>query len=445
MTDALLRGSILHFPAATTPGAASVSAEHAVFHEDGVIAIQAGRIAGCESASTARTLGWSVDDAIDHRGCLLLPGFIDAHVHFPQVEMIGAWGEELIGWLERHTFPAEARHADRAFAAAQAERFCDALLAHGTTSAVVYATSHPGSADALFEAAQTRRMRLWAGKVLMDRNAPEALRDTPQSAWDDSSALIERWHGTDRLGYAVTPRFAPTSTPEQLDVAAALCRENPGVLMQTHLSENAAEIAWVRELFPERRDYTDVYDHHGLLGPEALLGHGIHLSDTEIAVLAERGAHVVFCPSSNLFLGSGLLDLARLDEAGVDVALASDVGGGTSLSMLSTAADGYKVLALRGQRFDPFRAVYQMTLGNARSLGADRRIGSFDTGREADLVVLDPSRRPLLDARVRDCDDLADLLFAYLVLGDDRVVAETRVLGAVATTAGDGRDASATA
>ena len=431
MERRLLRASFLDFPD-TTPAAPHVGAGHARHLEDGVLAVEDGRVAGLEDVRTARSMGWDVDAAEDRRGRLVLPGFIDAHVHFPQVDMIGAWGEQLIGWLERHTFPAEARHADPAFSVAQAGHFLDALLAHGTTTAVAYATVHASSADALFAAAADRRMRLFAGKVLMDRNAPAELCDTAAKGHADSAALIARWHGHGRLGYAVTPRFAPTSTPEQLEAAADLCRSHPDVLMQTHLSENEGEIAWVRELFPARRDYTDVYHHHGLLGPRALLGHGIHLSDAERAVLAETGSHVVFCPSSNLFLGSGLIDLDALDEAGVDVALASDVGGGTSLSMLATAADGYKVLQLRGQRFDPYRAAYQMTLGNARSLGIEQHVGNFEIGREADLVVLDPAARPLLERRTRDCDDLADLLFALMVFGDDRVVAETRILGEVA-------------
>lgn len=433
MARTLLRGSILDFPDAT-PAAPEVTASHARYLDDGVLAIENGRVAGLLEAADARAAGWDVDGAVDHRGRLVVPGFIDAHVHFPQVDMIGAWGEQLMGWLERHTFPAEARHADRAFSEAQAEHFLDALLAHGTTTAVCYATVHAHSADALFAAAERRGMRLVAGKVLMDRNAPPELRDTAATGAADSEALIRRWHGRGRLAYAVTPRFAPTSTPEQLEAAAELCGAHPGVLMQTHLSENTGEIAWVRDLFPERRDYTDVYAHYGLLGPHALLGHGIHLSDAELAVLAETGSHVVFCPSSNQFLGSGLLDLERLDAAGVDVAIASDVGAGTSLSMLATAAAGYEVAQLRDQRFDPWRAFYQLTLGNARSLAMEAHIGNFETGREADLVVLDPEATSLLARRTADCEDLADRLFAFMVFGDDRVIAETRVLGELASS-----------
>ena len=428
MTTTLLRGSILDFPDAA-PNAAEIAEEHARHIEDGVLAIENGRIAGVLDVDAARAANWDVDGAIDHRGRLIVPGLVDAHVHFPQIDMIGAWGEQLIGWLERHTFPQEHRHAEPAFSEEQAGHFVDQLLAHGTTTAVCYATVHPGSVDALFEAARARGMRLVAGKVLMDRNAPPQLCDTAERGYEDSAALIERWHGLDRLTYAVTPRFAPTSTPEQLEAAGALCKRHPDVLMQTHLSENLGEIEWVKSLYPDRIDYTDVYDHFGLLGPGALFGHGIHLSAREREVLSASGSKVVFCPSSNLFLGSGLIDLDALDGAGVDVPIASDVGGGTSLSMLATAADGYKIAQLRGQRFDPFRALYQLTLGNARSLGMGAHIGNFEVGKEADLVVLDPQATPLLARRTRNCEALADLVFALMIFGDDRVVHETRLLG----------------
>lgn len=425
----LLRGAILHFPD-STPAGPGVGLSHAQFLADGILAIEDGRIAGLRAAEDAQAAGWDLTRATEHRGHLLMPGFVDAHVHFPQVDVMGAWGEQLITWLERHTFPAEARYADPAMARAHAGFFLDELLRHGTTTAAVYATSHPASAEALFAAADARAMRLAAGKVMMDRNAPDNLRDTAESSYTDSAALIERWHGKGRLVYAVTPRFAPTSTPEQLAAAGRLVAEHEGVLMQTHLSENEAEIAWVKELYPERRDYTDVYDHYGLLGPRSLLGHGIHLSDAELAVIAERGAHVVFCPTSNTFLGSGLLDLGRLDAAGVDVALATDVGGGTSLSMLTTAAEAYKVLQLQGQKLDPLRAAYQITLGNARAMGMASSIGSFDIGKEADVVVLDPRGQRLLARRTERAETLADLLFALMVLGDDRAVAQTYVMGA---------------
>lgn len=425
----LLRGSILHFPDAT-PGGPDVRAEHIEFLVDGVLRIEDGRIAGLLSAEAARDANWPLDKAIDYRGQLIMPGFIDAHVHFPQVDIIGAWGEQLITWLERHTFPAEMRYADAGVARAHAGFFLEELLRHGTTTAVVYATSHAASADALFAAADARQLRLAAGKVLMDRNAPAALLDTAESGYADSTDLIRRWHGRGRLAYAVTPRFAPTSTPEQLESARRLCAEHPDVLMQTHLSENRAEIEWVRELFPDAEDYTDVYDRYGLLGPRSLMGHGIHLSDRELGVLAERGSKIVFCPSSNLFLGSGLLDLARLDAAGVEMALATDVGGGTSLSMLATAADAYKVLQLQGQTLDPMRALYQITLGNARAIGMDAHIGNFELGREADLVVVNPRSRRLLARRADRSETLADLLFALMVMGDDRVIEQTFVLGA---------------
>lgn len=424
----LLRGAILHFPDATPEGA-RVERRHAEYLPDGVLRIVDGRVAGLAPAAAAAGLGWPLDDAVDHRGRLIVPGFIDAHVHFPQLEVMGAWGEQLIGWLERHTFPMEQRFADPDYAAERAETFLDELLARGTTSAAVYASSHRASAEALFAAAASRRLRLFAGKVLMDRNAPAALCDSAESGARDSRALIEQWHGRDRLGYAITPRFAATSTPAQLRAAGELLAAHADVLLQTHLAENQDEIAWVRELFPEARDYTDVYDHFGLLGPRTLLGHGIHLSDEELEVLAARRAVIVFCPSSNLFLGSGLLDLARLEAAGVRTALATDVGGGSSLSMLAAAADAYRVLQLQGQSLDPLDALYRITLGNARALGIERHVGNFAPGREADLVVLDASVPSLLAHRAEHCEAPADLLFAHMMLGDERSVTQTYILG----------------
>lgn len=442
----LLRGAILHFPDATPEGA-RVRRHHAEFLPDGVLRIENGRITDLAPAAAAASRGWQLDDAVDHRGRLLVPGFIDTHVHFPQLEIMGAWGEQLIGWLERHTFPMEQRFADPAYAAAQAEVFLDELLRRGTTTAAVYASSHRASAEALFAAASARHLRLIAGKVLMDRNAPAPLCDSAGSGVRDSRELIQRWHGRDRLGYAITPRFAPTSTPAQLLAAGELLAEyaeHEGVLLQTHLAENHDEIAWVRELFPDAQDYTDVYDRYGLLGPRSLLGHGIHLNDRELEVLAARRSVVVFCPSSNLFLGSGLLDLARLEGAGVRTALATDVGGGSSLSMLTAAADAYRVLQVQGQSLDPLAALYRITLGNARALGLDGQLGNFAPGREADLVVLDAGAPTLLARRAEHCETPADLLFAHMLLGDERSVAQTYILGepvlpeAVATTAAAG-------
>lgn len=424
----LLRGAILHFPDATPEGS-RVARHHAEFLPDGVLRIEDGLITGLAPAAAAAERGWQLDDAVDHRGRLIVPGFIDAHVHFPQLEVMGAWGEQLIGWLERHTFPMEQRFADPDFAAARAETFLDELLRRGTTTAAVYGTSHRGSAEALFAAASARSLRMIAGKVLMDRNAPAPLCDSAERGARDSRELIMEWHGRDRLGYAITPRFAPTSTPAQLQAAGQLLAEQDDVLLQTHLAETLEEIAWVRELFPEAQDYTDVYDRFGLLGPRTLLGHGIHLTARELEVLAARRSVVVFCPSSNLFLGSGLLDLARLENAGVRTALATDVGGGSSLSMLAAAADAYRVLQVQGQSLDPLAALYRITLGNARALGIDEQVGNLAPGREADLVVLDAGAPSLLARRAEHCASPADLLFAHMMLGDERSVAQTYILG----------------
>ncbi|MGQ0655512.1 MAG: guanine deaminase [Betaproteobacteria bacterium] len=403
---------------------------HALCHyADGLLVVRGGRIAevGDAAALLPRLApGFPLED---HRGRLILPGFVDSHVHYPQAGVIASHGERLLGWLERYTFPAERAFADAEVAREAAEFFLDELLRNGTTSAAVFCTVHAASAEALFGAAHARRMRMAAGKVLMDRNCPEYLRDTAQSGYDESKALIGRWHGEDRLAYAVTPRFAPTSTEAQLESAGALLREHPGVLMQTHLAENREEVAWVRELFPSARSYTDVYHRFGLLRPGAVLAHGIWLEDAERACLAESGAAIAFCPSSNLFIGSGLFPYRTTQAAGVRIGLGTDVGGGTSFSMLQTMQDAYKVTQLAGERFDALDGYYLATLGAARALGMDNAVGSLAPGREADLVVLDPAATPLLARRTARAETLEEKLFALMMLGDDRAVAATYVLG----------------
>ncbi|MCA9708030.1 MAG: guanine deaminase [Myxococcales bacterium] len=378
-------------------------------------------------------------EIIEHHGRILMPGFVDAHVHYPQLEMIASYGEQLLQWLERYTFPTERRFGDPAHAAAIAEAFLDELLRHGTTTAVVLGSVHRASADAIFEAAARRGLRLVAGQVMMDRHAPADLCDTPQSAYDDATALIEAWHerpGT-RLSYAVTPRFAATSSPAQLEVAARLRREHPGVFMHTHWAENLDEVEWVRQLYPASASYLGVYDDFGLLGPRAVLAHGVHVAPGDLERLAETGSTVALCPSSNLFLGSGLFDLAALQRAGVSIALGTDVGAGTSLSMLRTLADAYKVTQLRravagqpGARplsvDDAFHAI---TRGGARALGLHAHIGSFEPGKEADFVVLDPAATPLLALRTARAESLDERLFALMMLGDDRAVEATYVQG----------------
>ncbi len=385
-----------------------------------------GRIAGVRPGSEAPEPGWIVDD---QRGRLLMPGFIDTHVHSAQLEVIASHGTELLQWLERYTFPSERAFADPAVAEAGATRFLDALLAHGTTSAVVFPTVHKVSADALFAQAASRGMRLVAGKVLMDRHAPDGLRDDVHQAERDCLELIERWHGKGRNAYAVTVRFAPTSTPAQLAMAGALCRADPSLYMQTHVAENRAEVRWVAQLFPEARSYLDVYARAGLLHARSVLAHGIWLDDADCAVLREAGAQIAFCPSSNLFLGSGLLDWPSLRQAGVAVSVASDVGGGTSLSMLRTLADGYKAQALAGQRLSAWSALHAATLGAAQALQLPHEIGRLEPGCMADLCLWDWAVGPVDTRRQEVARDLHEKVFAWMTLADERHLARAWVAG----------------
>jgi len=338
-----LRGDLLDLT--DDPGFGGADSTVVRFDRDTWLLVEAGRIVGRSASDPGE--GWQ---RIDHGGRLITPGLIDAHVHSPQLDVIASYGTALLDWLETHTFPAEARHADADVAAAEAPRFLDALLAHGTTAAVVFPTVHKTSVDALFDAASARGMRVIAGKVMMDRHAPATLRDDVASAERDCVDLIERWHGRDRLAYAVTPRFAPTSTAAQLDLAGRLLAAYPGTYAHTHVAENRDEVRWVHELFPDARSYLDVYARSGLLGARTVLAHGIWLDERDRALLADTGAQIAHSPSSNLFLGSGLMDWVRLQDAGVGISLASDVGGGTSLSMQCTMADGYKVQALAGTK-----------------------------------------------------------------------------------------------
>ena len=422
----LIRGRILTFR--EDPAAAGAAA-HA-YIEDGAVLMREGRI---EAAGRARDVlsRAPLDAAVDdHSGSLIMAGFIDAHIHYPQTRVIGSYGAQLLDWLHNYTFLEEQKFADPAHCAEVAEFFLAELFRCGTTTALVYCTVHPESVDAFFAAAERRGARMIAGKTMMDRDAPEKLRDTAQRGYDESRALIERWRGRGRLDYAVTPRFAVTSTQAQLEAAGALAKEFPEAYVQTHLDENHAEIKLVAKLFPEATSYLDVYDRAGLLGPRSVFGHCIHMADAEIARMAESGSVAAFCPTSNLFLGSGLFDAARLTEAGVRIALATDVGGGTSYSMLRTAAEGYKVLQLNRQSWPALNAFYRMTLGNARALSLDDRIGSVETGKEADLVVLDSRATPAMAHRMESAKgDLEVELFALITMGDDRAVKQTYVAG----------------
>lgn len=366
---------------------------------------------------------------LDRNGQLLMPGFIDTHVHSPQLDVIASWGTELLDWLERYTFPAEARHADPAFAQAAAALFLDALLAHGSTSAVVFPTVHLASTEALFEAARERGMRLVTGKVLMDRHAPDALRDDVVQAERDCRALIARWHGVGRLAYAVTPRFAVTSSPAQLAMAGRLLADHPGVYLQTHVAENRAEVAWIAELFPEARSYLDVYAGHGLLTERSVLAHGIWLDDADRRLLHQTGAQIAFCPSSNLFLGSGLFGWRQAAEQGVNVSLASDVGGGTSLAMLRNLADGYKLQAMAGQRLSAWALLHAATRGAAQALQLGHEIGSFEPGLMADACLWDWAVGPVALRRDGLARELHERVFAWMMLGDERNLVESWVGG----------------
>ena len=365
---------------------------------------------------------------VDHGSSYLMPGFVDAHVHYPQLPVIASHGEQLLEWLERYTFPEESKYGDLDYACAQAEQFLDLTLAYGTTSAAVFSTVHATSAEALFQAAGRRNLRLATGKVLMDRNCPESLRDDPVSGYQESERLIRSFHGQGRLEYAITPRFAPTSSAEQLAACAALWDAYPDVLLQTHLSENADEIRWVSELFPASPDYLGVYEQFDLVRPRALFGHAIHLSAREADSLRERGGVLVHCPTSNLFLGSGLFEFQAHARAGQRLALASDVGGGSALSMWSTMLGAYQVSAMLGQALDAQQLLYASTLGGARSLGWDC-VGNLAVGYEADILVIDPHATALASQRIEHSTSLEEALFALIVLADDRHVSDVYVAG----------------
>ncbi|HLW91617.1 MAG TPA: guanine deaminase [Roseiarcus sp.] len=400
--------------------------------ENGALLIENGVIAGVGEAAEILRKAPAGAKTDDHSGKLILPGFIDAHIHYPQTRVIASYGAQLLEWLQKYTFVEEQRLRDPRHAAMVARFFLDELFRQGTTTAMVYCTVHPESVEAFFAESERRNARMIAGKVMMDRNAPDGLRDTPQRGYDETKALIQRWRGKGRLDYAISPRFAPTSTDAQLEASGALAREHPECYVQTHLCENLAEIAFVKELFPWTKTYTEVYQKYGLLGPRTVLGHCIHLEESEVEALAESGSIAAFCPTSNLFLGSGLFDMRRLQTHSppVRVALATDIGGGTSYSMLQTADEAYKVLQMNGQSWPAAQAFYQMTLGNARALGLDDRIGALRQGHEADLIVLDSRATSAMAHRMEAAaGDLAEELFILMMLGDDRAVAETYVAG----------------
>ncbi|MEX0286204.1 MAG: guanine deaminase [Paracoccaceae bacterium] len=419
----LLTGQVLCFAGNPfdLPVDEAVRIEEALVIADGHIVAVGGVDSLRQAHPTAR---------IESRGeQLLMAGFVDAHAHYPQTAMIASWGKRLIDWLNTYTFPEEMRFVDPDYATEIAERYLDLTAAHGTTTMCSYCTIHPASVDAIFAAAKTRGQRVVAGKTCMDRNAPEGLRDSAQSAYDDSKALLNRWHGVDRLSYAITPRFSPTSTPDQLSALGALWAEHPDCLMQTHLSEQTDEIEWVRGLFPEARDYLDTYEAHGLLGQNGLYGHAIHLERRERDRLREVGAALVHCPTSNTFIGSGLFDMAGLIAEGQRVGLATDTGGGSSFSMLRTMAAAYEVAQLRGVALHPLQLLWLSTVGSAQSLHMSDKIGNVAKGMEADLVALDLASTPAIAQRSTRAEDIWEAIFPTIMMGDDRAISQVWIGG----------------
>lgn len=401
----------------------------AVYHADGLLLVEGGRVLFC-GAYQACAPALLRDVPIQHQAAsLIVPGLIDTHVHYPQIDMVASPAEGLLPWLSHYTFPTERRFADPQHARATARFFVDQLLACGTTTAMVYCTVEPDSVDALLEESERRNMRLIAGKVMMDRDCPDFLRDSAESSYRDSMALIERWHGRGRQLYALTPRFALTSSEAQLQACAALAQAYPDVFIQTHLAENVEEVRRVAERFPTQRSYLDVYARFGLVRPRAVFGHCLHLDDADRRCMACHGAVAAHCPTSNLFLGSGLFDFAAAQRCGLQVSLGTDIGAGTSLSLLQTMNEAYKVARLGGTHLPATRLFYLATLGAARALGLEGQIGSLRPGSEADFVLLDPLATPLLAHRTRQAESLEELLFALALLGDDRAVAASYVAG----------------
>jgi guanine deaminase len=422
-SDLILKGTVLRFPSSPFDGPPEEAARL-----DEALLLRGGRIAAVGGAEKLRAEAPDAETQ-DWSGHLLMAGFVDAHVHYPQTAIIASWGKRLIDWLNTYTFPEEMRFGDPEHARTVADRYLDLTRAAGTTTMCSFATIHPASVDAFFEAAEARGQRVVAGKTCMDRNAPDGLRDSAQSAHDDSAALLARWHGRGRASYAITPRFSPTSTPEQLEALGALWAAHPDVLMQTHLSEQLDEIAWVRGLFPQARDYLDTYEAHGLLGPNGVYGHAIHLEPRERDRLREVGAALVHCPTSNTFIGSGLFDMGARMAEGQRVGLATDTGGGSSFSMLRTMAAAYEIGQLTGTPLHPAQLLWLATVGSARALRLDDRIGTLAPGTEADVIAIDLASTPAIAQRHARAGDLWEAVFPTLMMGDDRAIAQVWIGG----------------
>ncbi|MCH7388780.1 guanine deaminase [Acinetobacter modestus] len=423
----VIRGRFLDIQ--KTVAQANQIADQVRYLEDGVLITEQGKIRWFGTWNAAQDHLPANVDIQHYPEQLIIPGMIDTHIHFPQTEMVGAYGEQLLSWLNTYTFPTEIQFKDKAYASEIAKFFVNELLKNGTTTALVFCTVHPESVDALFEAAEQHQMRLIAGKVMMDRHAPEALCDSADSSYDDSKALIEKWHGQGRALYAITPRFAPTSTPEQLERAGQLKAEHPDVYVHTHLSENKDEITWVKDLFPAQKGYLDVYHHYGLTGQRSVFAHCVHLEDDEWQCMHETDSAIAFCPTSNLFLGSGLFPLKKTWQQQVKVGLGTDIGAGTSFSLLQTVNEAYKVQQLQGDKLSAYESLYHATLGGAKALDLDDKLGNFNVGKEADFVVLNLQPTALQQLRQSRAKSLEDSLFALFTMGDDRNVEATYIYG----------------
>jgi len=421
--EIILKGQVLSFTGSPFDGVPTDASNH-----DEALVLKAGVIAKVGAFDILRDT-YPQAETVDYGDKLILAGFVDAHAHYPQTAMIASWGKRLIDWLNLYTFPEEMKFGDMGYAADIAGRYLDLTTAHGTTTMCSFCTIHPESVEAFFTEAQSRGQRVVAGKTCMDRNAPDGLRDDAQSAYDQSRALLQRWHGVDRLSYAITPRFSPTSTPEQLEAMGALWAEHPDCLMQTHLSEQVDEIEWVKSLYPAARDYLDTYEAYGLLGGRGVFGHAIHLETREKDRLREVGAALVHCPTSNTFIGSGLFDMAGLMAGGQRVGLATDTGGGSSFSMLRTMAAAYEVAQLRGTALHAAELIWLATVGSAGALHMGDRIGNIAPGMEGDLVVLDLFSTPAIAQRAERAEDIWEALFATIMMGDDRAVADVWIGG----------------
>ncbi len=427
--DKAIRGPVLTF----TGDPFKDGLEHTMLYEhDGIVAFGNGKITHFGPTDIIKEqLPESCPVKNYGKDALISAGFLDSHVHFPQIPMMATFGGQLLNWLNTYTFQAEKKCKDKEYARSIARIFLNECLKNGITTSCVYATVFPQSVDALFEEAEKLNLRIASGKVLMNRNAPDYLLDTTQTGYDDSKALIQKWHGRGRIMYAITPRFAPTSTEDQLESAGALWSEFPDCYMQTHVSENKSEIAWVKELFPDRKGYLDVYDHFKLCRPKSVFGHGIHLTDDEMCCMHSTGSAVSHCPTSNFFLGSGCFNIFRAlqKDRPVRVGLGTDLGAGTSFSVLSTLNEAYKAAQLNNNALTAGQAYYLATRGTARAMYIEDKVGSISTGMEADVVVLDMKSTPIIKYRMESAKDIHEALFIQMTMGDDRAVQATYIAG----------------